>query len=68
MFSNKMGLAIRARTFNYVKHHHAICLKLVFISLTNKILEPKASICFIFTENLLLFCFKFSAFVIAIII
>ena len=62
-----MDLPIQMRTFNSWKHSHAICLKLrdIFFTFTTKLLyEAKTSI----EGNLLLYCRKFSAFVIAVII
>ena len=49
------------------KHCHAICLKfrdIFFTSLTKLVLHTKASIYSTTIENLLLYCHKFSAFVI----
>ena len=54
-----------------VKYGDAVRLKLrdkFLTSLAKLVLETKASICSKIKENLLLYCRKFSAFVIAIII
>ena len=61
-----MGLTIRMRMFNNVKHFDVIYLKFrdrFFTTLTMLDLESKA-----IKENLLLYCRKFSAFVFAVII
>ena len=58
------------RILNNVKYSHAICLKFgdrFFTSLTMLGLEVKASICSANKENLILYCRKFSAFVVAVI-
>ena len=65
-----MDVTIQTRIFNNVKHRHAICLKFgdrFFTSLTMLVLEARASICSTFKENLILYCRKFSAFVVAVI-
>ena len=58
------------KIFNNLKHRHAICLKLggkFFTSLTMLGCEAKASICSTIKENLMLYCRKFSALVVAVI-
>ena len=58
------------RIFNDINHRHAICLKLgdrFFTSLTMLGLEGKASICSEIKENLILYCRRFLAFVVALI-
>ena len=65
-----MELTIQTRIFNNIKYRHAICLKFgynFFISLTMLELEVKASICSTIEENLILYCRKFSAFVVDVI-
>ena len=60
-----MDLSIRMRVMHKVKHRYAIHLKFggkFLTSLTNLVLEAKASICTTTKENLLLHCRKFSAF------
>ena len=58
------------RIFNNAKHRLAICLKLgdmSFTYLTMLWLEIKSNICSTIQENVILYCCKFSAFVVAII-
>ena len=66
-----MDLTIQLKIFNNVKHPHAICLKFgdrVFISLTMLGCEAKAmQSCSAIKENLILYCRKYSAFVVAVI-
>ena len=53
-----------------VKHRYAIRLKFgdkFLTSLTKLVLQVKASICSTIKENLLLYCRKFSAFVVVVI-
>ena len=69
-FIDKMDLTIHMRIYNNVKRRHAICLKLgyrFFASLTMLVLEAKANIGSAIKENLILYCRKFSAFVVTII-
>ena len=66
-----MDLSIRMRVMYNVKHRYVIHLKFgnkFLISLTKLVLEAKASIYSIIKENLLLYCRKFSAFVVVVII
>ena len=65
-----MDLPIRMRVIYNVKHRYAICLKFggkFLTSLTKLGLETKASICSKIKKNILLYCRKFSAFVIGIL-
>ena len=65
-----MDLTIQTKTFNNVKDRHAIFSKFgdrFFSSLTMLGPEVKASICSTIKENLILYCRKFSAFVVAAI-
>ena len=58
------------RITHNVKYCHTIQLKFgdkLLISLTKIVLEAKASICSTIKENLLLYCHKFSAFVVVVI-
>ena len=65
-----MNLTIQARIFNNIKHHHEIGLKYgerFFAFVTMLPLETKASIGSTIKENQILYCRKFSAFVVAVI-
>ena len=69
--SDKMNLTIHMIIFNNLKYRDAICLKIrdrFFTSQALLELELKASISSTIKENLLLYCRKFSSFVIALII
>ena len=58
------------RIFSNAKHCHTICLKFgdrFFTYLSMLGLEAKASICSAIKENLVLYCPKFSVFVVAAI-
>ena len=71
MFYYKMDLSIRIRVNYIAKHRYSIPLKVrdKFLTYLSKlVLEVKGTICSIIKENLLLFCRKFSAFVVVIII
>ena len=66
-----MDPSIRIRIIYNVKHRYTIRLKFgdkFLTSLTKPVLEGKASICSTIKENLLLYCRKFSAFVVVVII
>ena len=66
-----MDLSIRMRVTYNVKHRYACRLKFggEFLTfLTKLVLEAKASICSTIKENLLLYCRKFSTFVIVALI
>ena len=65
-----MDLTIRKAMFDNAKHRHAIYLKFgdrFFASLTMLGIQTKASICSTVKENLPIYCRKFLAFVIAVI-
>ena len=70
-FSDKMDLTFQTRIINNIKHHrHTIFLKFRYRLLTSVTilgLETNASIYSTIKENLILFCRKFSAFVVAVI-
>ena len=64
-----MDLSIRMIIIFNVKHRHAIRLKFgdkFLTSLNELVFQLKASICSTIKENLLLYCRKFSAFVVAV--
>ena len=66
-----MDLSVIIRIVYNVKYRYAIRLKFgdkFLTSLTNLVLQAKASICSTIKENLLLYCRKFSAFVVVVII
>ena len=66
-----MNLSTQMKVIYNVKHRYAIRLKFgekFLTSLTKLVLPVKASICSTVEENLLLYCCKFSAFVVAVII
>ena len=59
------------RVMYNVRHRYAIRLKFgdkFLTSVTKLVLEAKATLCSIIKENLLLYCRKFSAFVVVVII
>ena len=69
-FFDKIDLPIRMRIIYNLKKCYAIHFKFgekVLRSLNKLVFVAKDSICSLFKENLLLYCSKFSAFVIAII-
>ena len=65
-----MDLTIQMKIFNNVNNLHSVCLEFrdgFFTSLTMLGCEAKASIRSAIKENLILYCRKFSAFVVAVI-
>ena len=65
-----MNLTIQMGIFINVKHFNVMFLKFggsFFTSLTMLGLEAKVSICSAIEENLILYCPKFSTFVVAVI-
>ena len=69
-FSDKMDPTIQTRIFNNAKNRNAISLQFgdrLFTSLTMLGLEAKANICSRIKETLILYCRKFSAFVVVVI-
>ena len=68
--SDKMDVTIQMRIFNNAKLCHAIFFKFgdrFFTSLTMLGIEAKANICSTIKENLIFYCQKFLAFVVAVI-
>ena len=66
-----MNLSTRMRVNYDVKHRYAVRLRFrdkLLTSITKLVLEVKTNICFTIKENLLLYCGKFSAFVVVVII
>ena len=66
-----MDRSIRIRVIYNVKHRYAILLKIrgkFLASLTKLVLEAKPSICSTSSENVQLYCLKFSAFVLKIVL
>ena len=66
-----MDLSIQINISYNAKHRYAIRLKFgdkFLTSLIKLVLEAKASICSTIKENLLLYCHKFSAFVVVLTI
>ena len=67
-----MDLSIRMRIIYNVKHGYAICLKFgvkLVNSLTKSVLEARSESQYLKNkENLLLYCWKFSAFVVVVVI
>ena len=66
-----MDLSSRMRLIYNVRHCYLICLKFgdkLLTFLTMLVLEGKASICSTIKENALLYCRKFSVFVVVVII
>ena len=66
-----MVLPIQMKVTCNLKHRYAIRLKLggkFLTSLTKLVLEAKVSICSTIRDILLLYCYKFSVFVVVVII
>ena len=66
-----MDLPFRMRIICNLKHCYAIHLNSgdkFLTSQTNLVLEAKASVCSTIKENLLLYCRKFSVFIIAVVV
>ena len=69
-YSDKMDLTVQMKTFDNAKHRHAICFEFrerFLSSLTMLGCKAKTSLCSAIKENLISYCRKFSAFIVAVI-